>query len=265
MSSPKEQIVEVCHELDRRQFVANHDGNVSVRIDENRFLVTPTSFAKRSVRENDILLIDLEGKVLEGPHKVFSEWKIHRAIYEACDDVSSVCHAHPPYTMAWGMTGKQMDFPSIPEAIVSLGGPLMTTDFIGPTASHTEIKGAVMSAIQNCYAFLIPGNGVFAVGDSAEMSYLRVELVEQVVRAHSLALTLGSVKSLPRDLVRELQSKRPPLKPSWARRSEQAVPPSPVSPVQELKEAFQATAVVEAKPDQVREIIRNEIQKFLKA
>jgi len=258
MEALKKQIVDVCHEMNRRQFVANHDGNVSVRISEDRYLVTPTSLAKRSVRESDILLIDSEGKVHEGNHKVFSEWKVHRVVYELCPDVNSVCHAHPPYATAFGLTGKQIEFPPIPEAIVSLGGPLITTESLSPSASHAEIKGTLMPAIQNCYAALIPGNGVFTVGDDPESAYLRMELTEQVARAQSLALQIGPVKPLPREWVKELLAKRPKLKPSW-KQSEELPSPSPKA----IEPA--PSAAVSPEPEIVRQIIRNEIQKFLKA
>ncbi|MEQ1875187.1 MAG: class II aldolase/adducin family protein [Bdellovibrionia bacterium] len=258
MSDLKKRIVDACHEMDRRQFVANHDGNISVRLEADRFLVTPTSFAKRDVAENDILLVDTEGKVLEGPHRVFSEWKIHRAIYECDSAVTSVCHAHPPYAMGLGLAGKQIEFPSIPEAIVSLGGPITTTGFLAPTAAHTEIKGEIMPAIQNCYAFLIPGNGVFAVGDDPTGAYLRVELVEQVAKALAVAFSVGQPKSLPRDLIRDLLSKRPVLKPSWKKTAVEEPPAAPVA------KEVPAMAVFEAKSDQVRDIIRSEIQKLLK-
>ena len=256
MAELKSRIIEACHEMDRRKFVANHDGNVSVRVAEDRFLVTPTSFAKRSVKECDLLLIDSEGKVLEGEHRVFSEWKIHRAIYELDPNVTSICHAHPPYAMGLGLASKQIEFPAIPEAIVSLGGPIVTTAFLSPSASHTEIKGELMSAIQNCYAFLIPGNGVFAVGDDPESAYLRLELVEQVAKATAIGLSLGTVKQLPRDLVLELQSKRPVLKAGWKKQTvKDAVVPARRP---EQVKAF------EAKPDQVRDIIRSEIEKLLR-
>ncbi len=123
-----------------------------------------------------------------------------------------------------------------------------------------------MPAIQNCYAFLIPGNGVFAVGDSAEMSYLRVELVEQVVRAQSLALQMGTVKLLPRDLVRELQSKRPALKRAWSAESKVAATEiENPKPQLNFETPTKSEKPIDPKPDQVREIIRSELQKFLKA
>lgn len=210
------QIVDVCQRLDARQLVANHDGNVSVRLSEDRFGTTPTAFAKKDIQAKDLLIVDFEGKVLEGIHKIFSEWKWHRAIYSAFPEVSSVCHAHPPFTMAWSLLQRKFGYGSIPEALVSLGGPLQTTDFLSPMASEHELKSAASFALQGCYAFLVPGNGVFAVGDNPLMAYLRVELVEQMIRAHMLALQHGSVRELDAGLIQELINKRPPLKPTWS-------------------------------------------------
>ena len=96
----KRQIIDVCRRMDKRQFVANHDGNVSVRLNENCFVVTPTSFAKKNVNIEDLLIIDLDGKILEGKHRVFSEWKWHRAIYLNLPDATSVSHGHPPAAAA---------------------------------------------------------------------------------------------------------------------------------------------------------------------
>jgi len=210
------QILEVCARLDRRAFVANHDGNVSVRLSEDRFLVTPTAYAKADVNKEDLLVIDREGQVLEGRHRVFSEWKWHRAIYFANPDVTSVVHAHPPHSMGWGLLKKDFGYPAIPEAVVSLGGAIPTLETNGVSESHDQLLRHVKSALSSSYAFLVPGNGVFAVGDNAIMAYLRVELAEQVIKAHMLAKSVGGIQALDAQLIQSLKSKTPALKPQWA-------------------------------------------------
>src|SRR5690606_34011004 len=107
-----------------------HDGNVSVRLSENEFLATPTAFAKSEIKEEDLLVISRDGKVLTGTHKVFSEWVWHQAIYEEYGEVTSVVHAHPPHVMALASVGEMFEFPSVPEAIVSLGAPIQTTQWV---------------------------------------------------------------------------------------------------------------------------------------
>jgi len=65
-------------------WVANHDGNVTVRLsDGERFFATPTAMSKRDIEPHDVLTVDLEGKVLGGRRRLFSEWHLHAACYRA--------------------------------------------------------------------------------------------------------------------------------------------------------------------------------------
>lgn len=246
MEALKKQIIDSCRELDQRKFVANHDGNISARIADNKFIATPTGFAKRDIKENDLIIIDSNGATLEGNHKVFSEWKWHQAIYESFSQVSSVVHAHPPYAMAMGLTKKQLGYGSVPEAVVSLGGPIQTLDFVSPLASLIEIKTLVQVALANCYAVLVPGNGVFTVGEDPTSAYLRTELVEHISKSHHLAMTIGQVTPLDADLVKTLLNKRPTLRAKW---HDVASSPEKVN--------------TSGAADLIREIIRQELSKSL--
>ncbi|HEY4223093.1 MAG TPA: class II aldolase/adducin family protein, partial [Myxococcota bacterium] len=82
--------------LHDRGWVANHDGNASVRLaDQKRFLATPTAISKRMIDAHDVVTVDIEGKILAGRKKLFGEWHLHAACYKARPDVSAVLHAHP--------------------------------------------------------------------------------------------------------------------------------------------------------------------------
>ena len=230
--SVKSVIVDVCQRLDARAFVANHDGNVSVRLSEDRFLATPTSFAKRDIKENDLLLVDFAGKVLEGPHRVFSEWVWHQAIYGARPDAQAVVHAHPPVASGFGLARRELGTPCLPEAIVSLGRHISNIDFYSPldpalAQSGSRFENDIAAALADSDAFIAPGNGVWAVGRGADavlQAYLRLELVEQVARQHEAALSLGGPKPLDADLVEALLKKRPRVQSG-------AQAPSPAAPL----------------------------------
>ncbi len=212
----KLQILSVCQRLDRRQLVANHDGNISFRISENEFLVTPTAFAKSEIQESDLLVIDRSGKVIHGKHKVFSEWVWHQAIYEEYSEVSCVVHAHPPHVMALAAADDMFEYPFIPEAVVSLGAPIQTTAMMTSSKPElSDLRSVVKEALSTSYAFVVPGNGAFTVGDNPEMSYLRMELLEHISKTHYLAAQIGPIKRMPATLINELVAKRPVLKPSW--------------------------------------------------
>jgi L-fuculose-phosphate aldolase len=79
-------------------WVANHDGNVTVR-DGSRYIATPTATSKRKIAERDLIEVDGKGKVI-GSGKVFGEIGLHLVVYERRPDVGAVVHAHPPCATA---------------------------------------------------------------------------------------------------------------------------------------------------------------------
>jgi L-fuculose-phosphate aldolase len=225
------EIVESCHRLWQRGLVANHDGNISFKLDSNLFLATPTSFSKLDVTEGDLLLIDAQGKVLEGRHKVFSEISWHMAIYKTRPDIKCIVHGHPVTAGGFALSGNEIGTPAIPEAIVSLGRAIKTTKFFSPleislTSNNQNFENELERVLEDCDGFLVPGNGAWSVGSGVMQTYLRLELIEQVAKQHMHAQNLGSIKPLPKSLVDELMKKRP--KPSVSTSPPSAVPTSPI-------------------------------------
>ena len=214
----KGQIVLVCHRLYQKNLVANHDGNITFRLPDGRYLATPTSFSKGDVKKEDILLLDAQGKVIDGPHKVFSEISWHLSIYRVRPDVACVVHAHPAAAGGFGLGGIELGVPALPEAVVSLGSPILNTKFISPLDPDLgRISGAVDLEIKRVLsssdAFLVPGNGAWTVGQDVMQTYYRLELVEQIARQHKDAMSLGNLHRLPEALVTELLKRRPQPKP----------------------------------------------------
>ena len=195
----KKQIVDCSQRMWLRGLVANHDGNITYKISESQFLATPTSFSKKDVTEDDLLLVDNQGKVIEGKHKVFSEMAFHYLIYKQRPDITCVVHGHPTTAGGIALAGGEIGTPSIPEAIVSLGRGIYSAEFNSPKLNSILMESDV---------FLVPGNGAWAVGQNILQTYLRLELVEQVAQAHATAKIYGGAKPLPRDQVEELLKKR---------------------------------------------------------
>jgi len=81
--------------LHAQGFVAATDGNLSVRLDRERVLITPTGFSKGMMHPEDMIIVDLRGKKLSGNHNPSSEIVMHLTIYRMRPDVGAVVHAHP--------------------------------------------------------------------------------------------------------------------------------------------------------------------------
>ena len=181
-------ICTVCRKMWQRGWVANHDGNASVKID-GEILAPPTAVSKADIIPEIILTLDLDGKKLAGPGRPFSEIQLHLAAYRSRADVFAVVHAHPPYATARGACGMALDEPFIPESVVSLGDRVPVAPFAMPGAPENEKIVADMLRVSN--VFMLPGNGILAVGTDVMQAYLRLELAEHLAHMDFIAHHVG--------------------------------------------------------------------------
>lgn len=199
-------IVRVSHELHKRGWVANHDGNVSVRLaQEGRFLVTPTAVSKVDVREGNLAVVDGTGKAVEGEVKPPSEFALHLACYAERPDVRAVVHAHPPFATALACAGQGFRV-FLPEAVVSLGLQVPLADFALP---YGEDGAAPVRRLIGRYdALLLCSHGAITVGCDVQQALLRMELVEHLAVILAQAKPLGGVRELEPEALRVLVGKR---------------------------------------------------------
>ncbi|MBU0550049.1 class II aldolase/adducin family protein [Myxococcota bacterium] len=201
----RRQLVHYARRMDAKGWSANHDGNLSTRGGEGRLICTPTAFSKADIGLDDLLVVDLDGRKIAGPHRPFSEIALHTAIYGARPDVEAVVHAHPPTATAFGVSGRALPHPFLPEAVVSLGARVPTIPLTPPGAAAVE---ALRAEIRRCDGVLIAGNGVLSWGPSLELAFLRLELIEHLAQIAAAALPLGGPKALPPSMVEALVLKR---------------------------------------------------------
>ena len=205
MAEGARALAEYSRLLWEKGWVANHDGNLSVRRGDG-LLATPTSFSKRAVTEGDVLVLDAAGKVIEGRHRVFSEISLHVAAYEARPDARAVIHAHPTVSCGFAVAGVEVDPTITPEAVVSLGDrvPLLSHHLPGAAALLEELRAALASYD----AVLFASHGVLTVGDDLEQAFLRAELVEHLARIQLASRQLGRTDRLAPAEVAALLEKR---------------------------------------------------------
>jgi len=200
------EVVSTSRRLHENGWVANHDGNVSVRLKGQRFLITCTAVSKRDIDDASLLVVDAQGKVLEGRRKAFSELELHLAIYRARPEAQVVLHAHPPVATAFGLVGQELSPIALPEMVVSLGERVPTL----PRAMPKDPEGVkrVEAAASEYDAFLLAGNGAFTLGEDLTQALLRMELVEHYAKILLAARSLGTVQPLAAADVQKLLEAR---------------------------------------------------------
>jgi len=198
-------VVATSRRLHQNGWVANHDGNVSVRLKGDRLLITCTAISKRDVEDASLLVVDMKGNVLEGRRKPFSELELHLACYAARPEVNVVIHAHPPAATAFGLAGKEIGPVAMPEIVVSLGDRIPT---VPAFPKDPEALKALSEAAAKRDAVVLAGNGAITLGDDLTQALLRMELTEHYAKILHLAQSLGPVRALEPEQVAKLLEAR---------------------------------------------------------
>jgi L-fuculose-phosphate aldolase len=195
-------ILEAGRRLRDRFFVASNDGNISARLDDGTFLVTPTSVNKGDMTADDLLKVDADGRVLAGTRKPTSEMKMHLSVYRIRSDVTGIVHAHPPAATGFAACRIRLDQDVVlPEVVFGLGR-IGFAEYGTPTTE--EIPQAVEKEIGGCDALLLSNHGALTVADGVMPAFFRMEVLEMYARVRLVTKILGEPRPLSESQVTEL-------------------------------------------------------------
>ena len=189
----RKEICEVGRRVYQRGYVAANDGNISVRMEADRVLCTPTGVSKGYLSEDMLAVCDMDGEQIAGSMKISSEIRMHLEIYKLRSDVNSVVHAHPPTATGFAVAGIELTQCVLPEVIVSLGGvPLAEYG----TPGGPDIVEPMKPLLRQYDAVLMANHGVVTLGQHVMDAHFKMETVEHFAKIALVAHQLGSVGTL---------------------------------------------------------------------
>ncbi len=194
MRDKRETILHYSRLVYEKGWVANHEGNLSVRLGPNQYLITPTSFSKADIEERDLVVVDSEGNVVRGFRRRFSEFAIHSHIFARRPDVNAVVHAHPPSATAKSVIGEGLERPMIAESVVSLGPVVPLVPFAVP--GSPESTSNLDRFLPVFDVLILQNHGVFAYGTDLEQAFLRLEYCEHLAEIERRARQIGTPQYL---------------------------------------------------------------------
>jgi L-fuculose-phosphate aldolase len=199
------EICEVGHRLYQRGYVVACEGNLSVRLDAERILITPSGACKGVLTPQDLLVTDLSGAVLSGAGQPSSEMQMHLLYYRSRPDVQAICHAHPPTATGFAVAGRALEEAILPEVAIALGKvPLAPYG----TPGTWELCAGLEPLVSGHDAILLENHGVVTCGKNLRIAYCHMETVEQCARVLLTAESLGRPRLLPRAELQKLIAAR---------------------------------------------------------
>src|SRR5512145_1245468 len=154
-------IVEIGRRLYARGYTASNDGNISVRLDGGRLLMTPKSVCKGFMSPEMMCITDLEGRKIAGERDPSSEMQMHLEVYRQRPDVKAVVHAHPPIATGFAVAGIPLNRAVLAEVLTTLGS-VPIAEYATP--STLELPAAVRRYVKAHDGMLLANHGALTLG-----------------------------------------------------------------------------------------------------
>ncbi len=202
----REEIINTATMLHHKNMLAACDGNISYRYNDNTILITPSGKPKFLLVEDDIAVVDINGKVIKG--KPSSEMLMHLEVYKMRADARAVIHAHPPTAVAYSIAhpaAEEIPGKSFSELILAIGKlPIVPFQMPG----SLEMGTALHPFIKNYKVMVLARHGALSFGEDLIEAYSGMERLEHSCEILLKAESFGAVTELDEQTIDELHAMR---------------------------------------------------------
>ena len=168
-------------------------GNISIRIGEDRILISSSGTDKGRIKSEEIALVKLDGTIIDSHLKVSIETGLHLAIYSKRPDVNAIIHAHPVMSGLFASVNKQVNTTLLAEAYVQLGS-VVKVDYSPPGSD--QLAKNVSKASADTDVIIMKNHGVLALGSSLLQAFDKIEVLDNAAKMTVLTSLLGNKSEL---------------------------------------------------------------------
>ncbi|MBC8065322.1 MAG: class II aldolase/adducin family protein [Chlorobia bacterium] len=187
------QMCEIGRRLWQRGLVGATEGNLTIRLSTRQILCTPTGASLGHLRPDDLVVIDNQGRPVDGGLPS-SEIKLHLRILAKRPDCQAVIHAHPPTATGFALAGEEIPDNLMPEAAYVLGS-VASIPFCMPGTD--EVPDAIEPLLADHKTFLMSHHGAVVMGKDLTDAYNRMETLERIAKVVLTAKLLDAPKPMP--------------------------------------------------------------------
>ena len=204
MMQEKEQVVRYGKKLIDRRLTTGSGGNISVyNREKNLVAISPSGLDYYETTPEDIVILDIDGNLVEGKNRPSSEAGMHLAFYKNRADVSGIVHTHSKFATAIACMGWEL--PAVHYLIGMAGHRVKCTGYA--TYGSDELAKKALETIGDSNAVLLANHGLIALGEDVDRAFSTAEHLEFVSEVYYLTKTLGTPNILSDENMDEVMKK----------------------------------------------------------
>ncbi len=184
-----EQAVAIGVKLADHRLIRSSEGNLSLRRDENSFLITPSGSKIHALNQGDFVAVEFDGSHSKN-HRPSSEWRFHQDIYRTRAEAQAIIHTHSEYATA--LACLREDLPAFHYMVAIAGGDRIKCCDYALFGSE-ELSSNILAALEDRKACLIANHGLIAWGRSLDEAYTIALEIESLCKQYLIARSTGSV------------------------------------------------------------------------
>jgi L-fuculose-phosphate aldolase len=189
----RDQVIEGGLRLMSEGLVERTWGNISVRVNEENMLITPSGRSYEELTRDDIVLVNYHSGKYEGPAQPSSEKKLHSEIYRARNDVNAVVHTHQ--MNASTVAAARREVPPILDDMTQIIGPTVRCTEYALSGTRKLVRKTV-KALRGRNAALMANHGAVCVGRDMDEAFVVCQVLEKACRAFIEAEFLGGARTI---------------------------------------------------------------------
>jgi L-ribulose-5-phosphate 4-epimerase len=198
------EVLATAHRMVTDGLAHGAQGNISALDRESGLIaVTPSALEYAGMQVEDIVVVDKDGRVVEGRWKPTSETPMHTIFYRERQDVAAVVHAHAPYATTFAIAREPIPI-VLAEAALCLGGAVPVAPYCRPGTD--ELARTILQTMGAGVSALLANHGLITVGTNLKQAYSATIAAEQMARQVIMARSMGtSPVALPDEEVAALR------------------------------------------------------------
>ncbi len=184
-----EQAIAIGVKLADNRLIRSSEGNLSLRRDENSFLITPSGSKIHALNQGDFVAVEFDGSHSKN-HRPSSEWRFHQDMYRTRAEAQAIIHTHSEYATA--LACMREDLPAFHYMVAIAGGDRIKCCDYALFGSE-ELSSNILAALEDRKACLIANHGLIAWGSSLDEAYTIASEIESLCKQYLIARSSGAV------------------------------------------------------------------------
>jgi L-fuculose-phosphate aldolase len=201
MDTTQNEMIEIGNLLYQKNYIAGTEGNISIRISEDRILTTRSGVCKGNLCTEDLVLVNHTGEPIEGNDQPSTEFKMHLEVYKNRPETKAIIHAHPIFAISLSLAGLNFDKQYLPESVIMLG-KIPVAKYARPSTG--QVPKSIKPYLEKTDIIVLDRHGSLTFGKTLKEAFYKTEILEKTAKIIWLSSRVGPLIPLDPLEIKEL-------------------------------------------------------------